>query len=334
MNNVQIIRLTLLTLLLNFNGFSQEKETVHLTGSFWDYATGTDLPNKVTTYWKGSPVSSFSNRSKIEITFSKSTDALLFESTGYTPLKLPVFFWGQFLQESFAPISLKTEKTGTPVEHHNYLIFCKPADFTTTNTYELKHFNGEALHCSQNITAAIHSNNGLMLESKEDFKGQKYQLSVKSNKGIILMTNDFIPQNGINFVDLNLYYNANADPDMAGQTIAMNKLLETKIYYFEQSKYDLSPENKSRLDSLASELIRIPGYNIKIKGFTDHVGNVKLNSTLAEYRSKVVANYLATKGIVKEKIETDWERENKMQDKSVVEPDLKKFRKVEINIKL
>lgn len=331
---LRLISLATLSILVNLSGFSQHKEVLHLNGSIWDYETGVDLPAKITTYWKGSAVSVVNNKNKIEASLSKSTDALLFESPGYPSLKLPVFFWGPFRQASSSALSLKTNNVGKPIETYNYIIFGKPADLNSSNRYELKHYNGDELHCSQNITEHISADNGLTVEFKEDFKNQEYRLSVKSESGKVLMENDFMPQNGINFIDLNVYPDVASSPGKTEVVPGNNKLTESKVYYFEQSKYDLLNDNKARLDSLVTELSKVSGYTVKIKGFTDQVGDAKLNAILAEYRSKVVANYLITKGIGKEKIAIDWESKDAGGEKDDSEKGLEKYRKVEIQIKL
>lgn len=73
---------------------------------------------------------------------------------------------------------------------------------------------------------------------------------------------------------------------------------ERIIVYFPQSSYLLSEEAKVLLDQLVSCTQSGAAHDLAIVGHTEPVGNEKLNKTLSEFRAKVVANYLVSKGLV------------------------------------
>ncbi len=62
---------------------------------------------------------------------------------------------------------------------------------------------------------------------------------------------------------------------------------------FRINKADLSPQDRTSLDSLAAQIKQEKGYMIEIRGFTDASGTVNRNQLLSEARAKAVFQYLA-----------------------------------------
>lgn len=75
-----------------------------------------------------------------------------------------------------------------------------------------------------------------------------------------------------------------------------------KNVLFVQGKSIMLDTSKPELDNLAWFLLRNAGYKLKIEGHTDIIGDMEMNKTLSEERAKVVAEYLATKGIEAERL--------------------------------
>ena len=71
-----------------------------------------------------------------------------------------------------------------------------------------------------------------------------------------------------------------------GEEVLLNNVL------FEQGKHVLLDGSYSELDKLVRTLKKQPALKIRIEGFTDNVGNPRLNQSLSFYRAKVVAKYL------------------------------------------
>ncbi len=76
-----------------------------------------------------------------------------------------------------------------------------------------------------------------------------------------------------------------------------------KNVLFEQSKSVMLSKSKADLDKLAVFLLRNPSIKLKIEGHTDIIGDKDMNKTLSDERAKVVAEYLAKKGIAQNRIE-------------------------------
>ena len=72
--------------------------------------------------------------------------------------------------------------------------------------------------------------------------------------------------------------------------------------YFDQSSYILRPEAHSQLNQLVGLMAKNAKLKVQIAGFTDNVGDPRLNLILSENRAKVIANYLANKGIAESRI--------------------------------
>lgn len=76
-----------------------------------------------------------------------------------------------------------------------------------------------------------------------------------------------------------------------------------KNVLFEQGKSIMLAQSKPKLDELSGFLLRNPNVKLKIEGHTDIIGDMDMNQTLSDERAKVVAEYLADKGIEQERIE-------------------------------
>ena len=80
--------------------------------------------------------------------------------------------------------------------------------------------------------------------------------------------------------------------------------LRQRSIQFEQSSYVLLPESSAELDQLVVVLKKHPGWRINVAGYTDNVGDPRLNLALSEYRAKIVAHYLVRQGIADDRITT------------------------------
>lgn len=80
--------------------------------------------------------------------------------------------------------------------------------------------------------------------------------------------------------------------------------LRQRNIQFEQSSYVLLPESATELDELIRVLKKHPDWRISVAGYTDNVGDPRLNLALSEFRARVVANYLRQRGITDERMTT------------------------------
>ncbi len=72
--------------------------------------------------------------------------------------------------------------------------------------------------------------------------------------------------------------------------------------YFDFDKSDLLPESADELDRLSAYMTAHSEYDVTITGHTDNFGTEAYNLTLSNNRAKAVADYLAGKGIDKQRI--------------------------------
>jgi len=72
--------------------------------------------------------------------------------------------------------------------------------------------------------------------------------------------------------------------------------------YFDFDKSDLLPESAEELNRLKAYLEERPNYEIAITGHTDNFGTDVYNLNLSNNRARAVANYLAEKGIERQRI--------------------------------
>ena len=71
---------------------------------------------------------------------------------------------------------------------------------------------------------------------------------------------------------------------------------------FDFNKSTLKPAAKAELDKFAAEMSDMTDTNINVYGHTDNVGSAEANKKVSEQRASSVANYLAGKGIAKDRL--------------------------------
>ncbi|MBQ7709611.1 MAG: OmpA family protein [Bacteroidales bacterium] len=71
---------------------------------------------------------------------------------------------------------------------------------------------------------------------------------------------------------------------------------------FDFNKSTLKPEAKESLNKFAAEMSDMKETNITVYGHTDNQGTAAANKKVSEQRANAVANYLAQKGIAKDRI--------------------------------
>ncbi|MCF0205865.1 MAG: PD40 domain-containing protein [Bacteroidales bacterium] len=84
-------------------------------------------------------------------------------------------------------------------------------------------------------------------------------------------------------------------------------LLDTvyiKNVYFDFDKYNIKAMYKENLDELAKFMNEYPAVKIEIGGHTDAIGTDEYNIVLSDRRARAVKNYLVSKGVKQDKIET------------------------------
>lgn len=327
-----LLLITSNTLFLNILPVNaQEFKNVILSGTFWEYENGTDLNHKITVYSSGRPVFETKPNNKVKINLNKNYEMLRFFSEGYNPLEFPIHFIGEFEKPSSCTISFKTDLSSKKTELFNYIIYTKPSDYDKSLTYELIHYLDGTFHCSQNITKNIEFNNGLVVESKEKFVHSSYNLRIKRDSIQVLQENIFKPKDGINFIDLNRY--PNIESDRTSKKTGKLPIKEDSVFHvflFEQGKFDLVSYNLTKLGSILNKLVENAEMRLYIKGFSDGTGDPDLNVILAEYRTKVIANYFKKNHIDKSRLMISWQTKEEIINLQKTDINLENLRKVEI----
>jgi len=76
-----------------------------------------------------------------------------------------------------------------------------------------------------------------------------------------------------------------------GETVSLNNI------FFENGHYYLLPESYAELNKLAQYLIKNPGIEIRINGYSDNAGLRFKNQKISELRAREVFEYLIKKGV-------------------------------------
>lgn len=185
------------------------------------------------------------------------------------------------------------------------------------------------------VPAGIHTvfRKGNILRSMT-FEGAKpgpYRALVATTDGRVLIDKPFTLTEGLTFLEIR----ADAPAKPASVSAADEKSVETvapstAIVYFEQSRYELTAETKALLDSVVRLMTSQPQLLAHVTGYTDNVGEQKLNLTLSEYRAKRVLGYLKKQGISDARLRIDWQGGNALISPGDAEADKARNRRVVI----
>ena len=85
--------------------------------------------------------------------------------------------------------------------------------------------------------------------------------------------------------------------DTVFRNLQVNQAFRLDNVYFDQSSYVLRTESYPQLNKLIKTLATTPKLVIEIAGYTDNVGDRRLNQLLSENRAKVITTYLIRNGI-------------------------------------
>ncbi|MEO1261358.1 MAG: DUF6089 family protein [Bacteroidota bacterium] len=98
-------------------------------------------------------------------------------------------------------------------------------------------------------------------------------------------------------------------PEIAAEDKAVLDLAMQNVN-FETGSARLLNSSQKILDQIAEIVLRYPGYNLYIDGYTDNVGNDFANQQLSEDRTRSCADYLNSKGVPKSILFTKGHGEN------------------------
>ncbi|MCP9767024.1 OmpA family protein [Lacihabitans sp. LS3-19] len=331
-----------------FNSFSQGK--VSISGTFWDDNTGVDLKTSVYGINKGKKekLAETDKSQKFNFDLKTYTDSLIFESEGYSAVKIPVHFDGEFLKTSFAYLGITTKGIIAQITYKDLFIFCLPEIHKENIKYELYTLKKDSLFWNTDFSILIQKSQSSIYPLLPKNMDNTFKVFAKNKQEKVVLEKTLKPKKGINFIDINIYpkNEISLTPKNIEKTIGniSTSIVKTdkielsylpynsfgfRTLFFDQSKYELKSENRMVLDSLAIYLMHKNDAKVKIAGFTDNIGNENLNTILAKYRAQVVGNYLKTKGVSSNQIQLNWEEQTK--ESSQESEDLNKYRKVVIS---
>lgn len=115
-------------------------------------------------------------------------------------------------------------------------------------------------------------------------------------------------------------------PIEKGEVIRLNNI------FFEFNKADLKSDSNNELDRLVNILLKQPELKIQIGGHTDDVGSEAYNLNLSDDRAKSVLNYLVSKGVKREQLESKGYGESKPEVKNEDDASRARNRRVEFKV--
>ena len=114
--------------------------------------------------------------------------------------------------------------------------------------------------------------------------------------------------------------------------IRENVAIRLNNIFFATNKSELLEESASELERLRELLSNQPNYRIAIDGHTDSTGTLSRNKALSLARANAVKNYLTSKGVNKERIETNGFADEKPLESNSTEEGRSRNRRVEFRL--
>lgn len=317
--------------LIVFISKGQNNKPVRFSCSFLDDSSGVFIPTKI--FFSKNESVDFDehkkNLTRIDLELNTNDSLLYLYCLGLKSIIVPINYHGKFNKDSYVNLLLSVSKSKNSINDNFIVIYSMPIDFLKSNKYEVKHFFNDQVHCIQNITPFIKNLEGFTVtNSKEHSKNSSFQLLITTAEGKKLVSTKYFFKKGLNIVDLNLYSEGDVQKEIKKEidNFIINPLENTRNIYFDQSKFDIKESYFSTLDSITHYLKFNLKSNISIAGFTENIGDKKLNSKLAESRSLAVLNYLLKNGIERKRINVILERNQTISHEINVkqQPELRK----------
>ena len=319
---------------------SLAQTSLEVSCTLWDSNTGIDLKSTIYGVKKGikTKMAVSDNNQRLYFKPNIDLDSFIFVSSGFKELEVPVNFIGKFNEKS--TIQFGISDSGNILQGNTnpkvYLIFSYPNTYKIGTDYELHQVRNGKYHFVTNLSNIFEKKQSVVLPLNENLLFYEYIITIKSKLGELLYEKKFFAKKGLNILDCNFYDSLKGfDENIVAKTSNPSKNILSDLgireIYFSQSNYELKSEYFTTLDSVANYLIKNPNSSINVMGFTDNIGDKKLNTTLAEYRAKVVANYLINKGIGEKRINLKWQDSSFFTTNEIDNSKLSELRKVIIS---
>jgi outer membrane protein OmpA-like peptidoglycan-associated protein len=326
----------LLNSLSNPYADTKSGNAIQLYGACYDVVTGTDLKVKAFANFKSKrmKLGESNDAGRFSLLMPDSAWAICFEYDNFRPITLPVNIIGKVSQEAKFLVGVAMGSNDSlplrPV--HQLSLFFAVSD-TLDVTYQLKPLKGGGL-VEWDYRRGRHLTNFVI----RDVRPGQYQLTASVTDGPLLLDEKVTLKGGLNFKEVRIRKPEGVETPVVADVRAPSKPVITstappipaKTVYFEQSRYELTEAATRSLDSLAQTLSVQPMTTVQITGYTDNVGERSLNMTLAEYRARMVANYLRRKGIPDTQLKVLWKGPDEAPASSEIEEKKVLKRKVEI----
>ncbi len=179
---------------------------------------------------------------------------------------------------------------------------------------------------SDDLNLKIETSDGKYIEVKpnvaqiEMVAGTRVKIHIMGKENNIIATHNMNIKEGLNFCE-SLSINAQVSNEQIPHTI-----------HFSQSSFLLSDEARKELWVLAQHLKVYPSNKVLLVGYTEKIGNEKLNRYLSEFRAKTTADFLISNGIDSSRIITKGLGSILTLSNSNSEEERQKDRRVEILI--
>ncbi len=120
------------------------------------------------------------------------------------------------------------------------------------------------------------------------------------------------------------------NPQPTAAELEQQRLMATRIFYFEFDRSDLSAEARTALVAHANYLKANPGQRYRLEGHADERGTREYNLALGERRAQAVERYLQVQGVSASQLETISYGEERPAQQGTTEAAYSRNRRVEI----
>lgn len=323
----------------------QTPDAIQVSGICLDATTATYLPIEAFTMSGTTKiVLGLSDKDgKFYFQLPLSATSISFASNDYHTVTLPVSFVNKpGSKAEFRLGIIMSKRDSVAIQQTNQLIVSNDLPNNVAVNYTVEPIGSNAglpllttAHGNRVVPGGsfkIEKGRGLPRINFEGARPGPYRVAASMANGQVLVDKRFTVKEGLTFMEVRV-----DEPNLslpAGSVKEDNRAVTTmpssKIVYFEQSRYELNPDVKASLDSVAQVLLDQQQLIARITGYTDNVGEQKLNLTLSEYRAKMVANYLQRKGVQGWQLHTAWKGSSSLTVLGESEAEKSKNRRVVI----
>ena len=216
-----------------------------------------------------------------------------------------VTFWGEPKTPLFATEDYLLASVAKPIQDPELVGEVKVNSQANLTVFKGKTIDAITKKAVEAIIEITDNRTGKVVESfTTNSATGKFLLSLESggNYGIAVKADGYLfHSENFDIPDGSAYNLVNKTIEL--KNIKIGSKIALRNVFFDTGKSEIRSESYAELDRLVKLLKDVPALKIELSGHTDNTGSVQNNNKLSQSRAEAVVNYLAQKGIAKNRLE-------------------------------